>query len=79
VIGLSSKMTKLCSLLVSPSYPKQVWDYLKQGLLFTVEVGFGVWKYKTHMWKAIITYAYEEKKTHLLNPYLTAQSLWSEI
>jgi len=35
-MGLSSKITKLRSPPVSPSYLKQVWDYLEQGLVFTV-------------------------------------------
>jgi len=36
--GLSFKITKLRSSRVLPSYPKQVWDYLKQGLFFTVSL-----------------------------------------
>ena len=34
--GCSQVITKLRSPLVSPSDPTQVWDYLKQGLVFTV-------------------------------------------
>jgi len=42
LIGLSSKITKLRSTPVSPSYPKQVWNYLKQGLVFMgqIQIGF---------------------------------------
>jgi len=32
----TSKIIKLRSSVVSASYPKQVWDYLKQGLVFIV-------------------------------------------
>jgi len=32
--GLCSKITQLRTSPVSPSYPKQVWGYLKQGLVF---------------------------------------------
>jgi len=35
-IGLSSKITKWRSPFISSSYPKQVWDDLKQGLVFPV-------------------------------------------
>jgi len=37
-ISLSSTIIKLRSLPVFPSYPKQVWNYLKQGLVYTVWV-----------------------------------------
>jgi len=36
--GLSSIVTKLPSRNVSPSYPKQVSDYLKLGLVFIVHL-----------------------------------------
>jgi len=38
LIGLSLKITKLRFRPVSLPYPKQVWDYLKQGLNFIVRV-----------------------------------------
>jgi len=41
LIGVSSIIMRLRCSPVSPPYPKEVWDYLKQGLkkVFTVDSG----------------------------------------
>ena len=50
LIALSFKITKLRSYLLfsKTSHPKQLWDYLKQGLIYTVHPSPGVARQEPH-------------------------------